>query len=231
MGGEQSRCWTSFLCSNLLDAHVTPGEVVIIVLSSRDCDFEGIHKPVLLDFHLHDRRVCVLGLCTLLSLRDEERPPAVNKLSTQYLPALLLLLNGLKDAYVLKAQEENEGDSMIDEAEASDSDEDDDDDFDADSVLEEFDTDLDKDECKMDEYVTFYQLMTDMEQTHPGWYQQLVAPLSEAQKTEFKNIAETALKCIQQKQSKEIEKAGGYSFQQTDVPDSFDFSGNPPPGV
>ncbi|BHF61799.1 importin-7 [Sparganum proliferum] len=116
------------------------------------------------------------------------------------------------------------------EADASDSDEDDDD-FDADSVLEEFDTELDKDECKMDEYVTFYQLMTDMEQSHPGWYQQLVAPLSEAQKTEFKNIAETALKCIQQKQSKEIEKAGGYSFQQTDVPSSFDFSGNPPPGV
>ncbi|VDL81059.1 unnamed protein product [Schistocephalus solidus] len=263
----------------VIAAIVSSRSIVLPILSTHN--WPGTETPIIENFlriwlenisrftGLHDRRVCVLGLCTLLSLRDEERPPAVNKLSTQYLPALLLLLNGLKDAYALKAQEENEDDDdedddddddddddedqaeealesdedVIDEegarylelleaveADASDSD-DDDDDFDADSVLEEFDTDLDKDECKMDEYVTFYQLMTDMEQSHPGWYQQLVAPLSEAQKTEFKNIAETALKCIHQKQSKEIEKAGGYSFQQTDVPSSFDFSGNPPPGV
>ncbi|KAL7062659.1 hypothetical protein AAHC03_043 [Spirometra sp. Aus1] len=222
----------------VIAAIVSSRSIVLPILSTHN--WPGTETPIIENFlkiwlenisrftGLHDRRVCVLGLCTLLSLGDDERPPAVNKFSTQYLPALLLLLNGLKDAYVLKAQEENEGESL--EADASDSDEDDDD-FDADSVLEEFDTELDKDECKMDEYVTFYQLMTDMEQSHPGWYQQLVAPLSEAQKTEFKNIAETALKCIQQKQSKEIEKAGGYSFQQTDVPSSFDFSGNPPPGV
>ncbi len=65
--------------------------------------------------------------------------------------------------------------------------------------MEEFDTELDKEECEMDEYVTFYQLMTGMESADAPWYQRLVAPLSDAQKNEFKEVAETALKCIEQK--------------------------------
>lgn len=65
--------------------------------------------------------------------------------------------------------------------------------------MEEFDTNLDKEECEMDEYVTFYQLMTGMEHSDVDWYQRIVAPLTDAQKTEFKDIAETALKCIEQK--------------------------------
>lgn len=68
-------------------------------------------------------------------------------------------------------------------------------------MMEEFDTELDKDECEMGEYVTFYQLMTTMETRDASWYQRLVAPLTESQKTEFKEVAEIALKCIQQKRT------------------------------
>ncbi|EUB64504.1 Importin-7 [Echinococcus granulosus] len=221
---------------------------------------------------LHDRRVCVFGMCTLLSLSADQRPPSVDAIAAQYLPSLLHVLTSLKDAYAAKREMEKEEESDSDadglevdedaddgvavdsdadvvdeegtrylelleavEAEMGDSDEDDDDDdddddyFEATSVIESFETELDKEENEMDEYVTFYQLMTQMETGDAAWYQRLVSPLSESQKTEFKEIAKTAVNCMAQKESKRIEKAGGYNFQQTDVPSSFNFSGDQPP--
>eukprot|EP00108_Taenia_solium_P003371 TsM_000162000 transcript=TsM_000162000 gene=TsM_000162000 len=217
---------------------------------------------------LHDRRVCVFGMCALLSLSADQRPPAVDAIAAQYLPSLLHVLTSLKDAYAAKREMEKEdesdsddddlddedadGDVAVDsdtdvvdeegtrylelleavEAEIGDSDDDDDDDddddFEASSVIESFETELDKEENEMDEYVTFYQLMTQMETGDAAWYQRLVSPLSDSQKAEFKEIAKTAVNCIAQKESKRIEKAGGYNFQQTDVPSSFNFSGDQP---
>ncbi|KAL5113124.1 Importin-7 [Taenia crassiceps] len=218
---------------------------------------------------LHDRRVCVFGMCTLLSLSADQRPPAVDAIAEQYLPSLLHVLTSLKDAYAAKREMEKEeesdsdddglvdedadGDVAVDsdtdvideegtrylelleavEAQIGDSDDedddDDDDDFEAASVIESFETELDKEENEMDEYVTFYQLMTQMETGDSAWYQRLVSPLSDSEKSEFKEIAKTAVNCIAQKESKRIEKAGGYNFQQTDVPSSFNFSGDQSP--
>ncbi|KAJ9577132.1 hypothetical protein L9F63_006304, partial [Diploptera punctata] len=48
---------------------------------------------------LHDRKLCVLGLCTLLS-SSGVRPAAVNECASQIIPSLILLFDGLKRAYV-----------------------------------------------------------------------------------------------------------------------------------
>ena len=66
-------------------------------------------------------------------------------------------------------------------------------------MIESYDTELDNEENEMDEYVTFYHLMTQMENSDAAWYQRLVSPLTESQKAEFKEIAKTATNCIAHK--------------------------------
>uniref|UniRef100_A0A673MDT4 Importin N-terminal domain-containing protein n=1 Tax=Sinocyclocheilus rhinocerous TaxID=307959 RepID=A0A673MDT4_9TELE len=57
---------------------------------------------------LHDRKMCVLGLCALMDL--DQRPQAVNQVAGQLLPAAILLFNGLKRAYACRAEHENDED-------------------------------------------------------------------------------------------------------------------------
>uniref|UniRef100_A0A5K3EN74 Importin N-terminal domain-containing protein n=1 Tax=Mesocestoides corti TaxID=53468 RepID=A0A5K3EN74_MESCO len=91
---------------------------------------------------LHDRRVCVLGLCTLLSLRADQRPPAVDAICAQYLPALLRVLTDLKNAYALKKEAEKEEESESD---------DDDDDLDEDGLADAAGEVADSDDDVIDE--------------------------------------------------------------------------------
>ncbi|GFG30315.1 hypothetical protein Cfor_02128 [Coptotermes formosanus] len=56
---------------------------------------------------LHDRKLCVLGLCTLLN-SSTARPVAVNECAAQIIPSMILLFDGLKRAYVGKLGEEEE---------------------------------------------------------------------------------------------------------------------------
>ncbi|KAF7231887.1 hypothetical protein EG68_10914 [Paragonimus skrjabini miyazakii] len=207
---------------------------------------------------LHDRRLCVLGLCLLLSLPAGQRPPAVEALYKNYMPTLLTLFSGLKRAYAQKAQnqadnedsedeEEDEEDlegkalgsdeddvdedgasylEMLEAADESSDADDDDEDGDEETMLEAFETELDKTDCDMDEYVTFYRVMTELERSDPVWYGQIIGNLTNEQQSELKEVVSTALKCIQQKESKMIEQAGGYVFQST-IPSSFDFGANP----
>ncbi|XP_061173648.1 importin-7-like [Saccostrea echinata] len=67
---------------------------------------------------LHDRKICVLGLCSLINMAGN-RPQEISSVGPQILPASLVLFQGLKRAYASKAQEENE--------DSDDEDEDDDD--------------------------------------------------------------------------------------------------------
>lgn len=66
---------------------------------------------------IHDRKMCVLGLCTLISIPG--RPAAVMELAPQVVPAVVLLFDGLKRAYAAKAQEltEEEEESESDDGE------------------------------------------------------------------------------------------------------------------
>lgn len=59
---------------------------------------------------LHDRKLCVLGLCQLISM-SPNRPPILNELANRIIPSLILLFDGLKRAYVAKAQETDEEES------------------------------------------------------------------------------------------------------------------------
>ena len=57
---------------------------------------------------LHDRKMCVLGLCALIDL--EQRPQAISQVAGQLIPAAILLFNGLKRAYACRAEHENDDD-------------------------------------------------------------------------------------------------------------------------
>lgn len=52
-------------------------------------------------FRLHDRKLCVLGLCQLISM-SPNRPPILNELANRIIPSLILLFDGLKRAYIGK---------------------------------------------------------------------------------------------------------------------------------
>ena len=71
---------------------------------------------------LHDRKMCVLGLCTLISLNANQRPGIVNEIAPQIIPSALLLFDGLKEAYKSKAND-NEGDDSEEEEETDSEDE------------------------------------------------------------------------------------------------------------
>ncbi|VDP37864.1 unnamed protein product [Schistosoma curassoni] len=66
---------------------------------------------------LHDRRLCVLGLCLIISLPVDKRTDAIVTFSEKYIPSLLLLFSGLKKAYATKASNQNEDDSDEEESE------------------------------------------------------------------------------------------------------------------
>ncbi|GIY51835.1 hypothetical protein CDAR_477292 [Caerostris darwini] len=69
---------------------------------------------------LHDRKMCVLGLCTLIST-NVFRSKVNNEIVQKVVPSILLLFEGLKRAYIYKAQEE-EDDSEEEEEEDVDPD-------------------------------------------------------------------------------------------------------------
>ena len=71
---------------------------------------------------LHDRKMCVLGLCTLINLNVNSRPGIVNEVAPQIIPSALLLFDGLKEAYKSKAND-NEGDDSEEEEETDSEDE------------------------------------------------------------------------------------------------------------
>ena len=65
---------------------------------------------------LHDRKMCVLGLISLMTLPPAKRAPIIASLGNQLLPSAVLLFEGLKVAYHAKANAENGSD---DESEGS----------------------------------------------------------------------------------------------------------------
>lgn len=67
---------------------------------------------------LHDRKMCILGLCALMDL--EHRPQVVNQAAGQLLPAAILLFNGLKRAYACRAEHDNDEDEDDEDGEEED---------------------------------------------------------------------------------------------------------------
>lgn len=55
---------------------------------------------------IHDRKLCVLGLCTLITM--PQKPATLIEMAPKIVPSLILLFDGLKRAYAAKAQEQAE---------------------------------------------------------------------------------------------------------------------------
>ncbi|XP_033645727.1 importin-7-like [Asterias rubens] len=202
---------------------------------------------------LHDRKVCVLGICTLLSIPS--KPPVVLECAQQFIPALIMLFRGLKRAYECRAtaeeedSDEEEEDSDYEEA-ALESDEDEidedgaeylerleriandrDDDSDDEEMYEEtalegYNTPLDDEDGPFDdEYMLFKNILTNIQAHDPSWYSALTAHLSPDQQNDMQEIAKMADQRNAAAESRRIEKQGGYKFQAPSVPSSFNFGG------
>uniref|UniRef100_A0A8C3VHM5 Importin 7 n=1 Tax=Catharus ustulatus TaxID=91951 RepID=A0A8C3VHM5_CATUS len=168
---------------------------------------------------LHDRKMCVLGLCALIDL--EQIPQVLNQVAGQILPAFILLFNGLKRAYACHAEHENDSD--------------DDDEAEEDEETEELGSDEDDIDEDGQEYLEILAKQAgedgddedweedDAEETALEGYSTIIDdednPIDEYQI--FKNIFQ---------KSKMIEKHGGYKFNAPVVPTSFNFGG-PAPGM
>ncbi|CAG2170636.1 unnamed protein product [Oppiella nova] len=169
---------------------------------------------------LHDRKMCVLGLCTLMALDSTKRPQALTEMANQLVPSLLLLFDGLREAYKSKAVNEYESDS--------DSDAVTDDEGDGDDIEDlEDDEDHVRGNAKYRQLVIDFKLIETIQQKDPNWYNVLISPLNEQQ---HKNIQEIYTLATQRKaaaESRQIEKRGGYVFANANVPTNFNFGGAP----
>ncbi|KAG1666608.1 Importin-7 [Nymphon striatum] len=57
---------------------------------------------------IHDRKLCILGLCELLLLTSSNRHQAITSRAKEIIPALVILFDGIKLSYANKAMAENE---------------------------------------------------------------------------------------------------------------------------
>lgn len=220
---------------------------------------------------IHDRKLCVLGLCTLISM-GEAKPQVLSEVSDKIIPSLILLFDGLKRAYEARAQDEEEEeeedeDDDCEEALSSDEDEidefapnyldqvaefaksksneagfemkaeikdDEDDDSDGEedsagdlneTALETFTTPIDNEnvENAIDEYITFKEVITALSTQDQAWYAVLTSGLTPEQTKALQEVAVIADQRKAAKESKLIEKQGGFAFPQQTVPTSFKF--------
>jgi len=109
------------------------------------------------------------------------------------------------------------------EDEDSDSDEDDEYDGCEETSLEAYTTPLDEDDCVVDEYNIFKDVLGGLQSSNPAWYSQLTAHLSEVQGKALNEVVTLAEQRMAARESKKIEAAGGYQFSQQTVPGGFNF--------
>uniref|UniRef100_A0A3P9CDV0 Importin 7 n=1 Tax=Maylandia zebra TaxID=106582 RepID=A0A3P9CDV0_9CICH len=191
---------------------------------------------------LHDRKMCILGLCALMDL--EHRPQAINQVASQLLPAAILLFSGLKRAYACRAEHENEEDDDEEDGEEEDDNEylemlakhagedGDDEDWEEDdaeeTALEGYTTAVDDEDNLVDEYQIFKVILQNLQNRDPAWYQALTQSLDEEQGKQLQDIATLADQRRAAHESKMIEKHGGYKFTAPVVPSTFNFGGTAP---
>uniref|UniRef100_A0A4W3IXC5 Importin 7 n=1 Tax=Callorhinchus milii TaxID=7868 RepID=A0A4W3IXC5_CALMI len=186
---------------------------------------------------LHDRKMCVLGLCALIEL--EQRPQILNQVSGQILPALTLLFGGLKRAYACRAEHENDSDDDEDGDEddengttpqaGEDGDDEEWEDDDAEeTALEGYCTIVDDEDSNIDEYQIFKTVLQTTQNRDPTWYQALTCNLTDEHRKQLQDIGTLADQRRAALESKMIEKHGGYKFNTPVVPTSFNFGGSAP---
>jgi len=199
---------------------------------------------------MHDRKVYILGVCSMLSIPEANRPPIFAELAPKILPALLMIFHGLSVMYEkleTDVDEEQNGDiEEVEEVEINDSDDEYDEEgaqyiemlkkkeakvYDIDdedewaNELDMFITPID-DNPNIDEYITFKNTFEALQNTNINMFAVMTTGLTDEQKHEVQKVINIAL--IKQKkiESLKIEEAGGYNFQVTNVPQNIQFGGS-----
>lgn len=195
---------------------------------------------------LHDRKMFVLGICSLLSVPVENLPPVFGEHAPKILPATLMIFHGLVLAYEkLEAEVEAEDDEGEEADELNDSDDeydeegsqyleylktkdktfDIDDEDDIDNDLDMFVTPID-DNPSVDEYLTFKLTFEALQGRDANIFNLLSRDLTEQQKTGIQEVINKALLKEKKIESLKIEASGGYNFQVTNVPTNISFGGS-----
>jgi len=109
--------------------------------------------------------------------------------------------------------------------EEEDSEDSDDEEYDGceETSLEAYTTPLDEDDCTVDEYCIFKEVLSNIQTSNPGWYTQLTGHLSEVQGKALNEVVTLSEQRVAARESKKIEQAGGYQFNQQTVPGGFNF--------
>ena len=190
---------------------------------------------------MHDRKVFILGVCSLLSVPQEHRPPAYIENAPKFLPALLMIFNGLQTTYdKLEADVEAEGETNGDgdiETELNDSDDEYDeegqqyleylnkkdggkaydlDDDDWGNELDMFVTPID-DNPNVDEYISFKNTFEALQNRDGNLFALLTQDLPDEQKHGVQEVINHALVKQKKIESLKIEAEGGYQFRVTNI--------------
>lgn len=80
-------------------------------------DFE--FRELCLVFRLHDRKLCVLGLCILIDTPATSRHAAITENARSIVPAALLLFAGLKRAYSSRVEDRDSDEEEDDDDDAT----------------------------------------------------------------------------------------------------------------
>ena len=194
---------------------------------------------------MHERKVYILGVCSLLSIPEENRPAILMEHAPKFLPALLMIFNGLAIMYdKLETEVEEEQNDDIDE-ELNDSDDeydeegakylemlnkketkgyeiDDDDEWE--NELDMFVTPID-DNPNIDEYITFKNTFEALQNRDANLFTIMSSGLTDEQKHGVQDVINLAVLKQKKIESLKIEEQGGYNFQLTNVPANIQFGG------
>ncbi|XP_046861110.1 importin-7-like [Xenia sp. Carnegie-2017] len=199
-------------------------------------------------FGLHDRKMFVLGLCSILGIRSDMRPKGLHDCASQILPSLLLIFSGQALSNENSDGDDDENFNDDDNANEGELESDDDevneddivyvenlakrasnamlnyeaDDEDDETDLEAYTTAIDN-EDSVDEYAVFKQCLLNIQAQDPAWYNQLTNSLNDQQKRDLQHLFVLADQRRAAQETRRLDMQGGYNFANTSVPSNFSF--------
>lgn len=201
---------------------------------------------------MHDRKLYVFGICSLLSLPHDNRPQAIELFASRFLPSLLAIFKGLVDMHEnleKEVAEEAEPRAAEEEEELNDSDDEYDeegteyvemlnkrrermhhdffDDDDYATEMEMFTTPID-DNPYVDEFITFKDTFQGLQQADGHLFNVMTNGLTEEQRNSVQFVINSGINKQNKLESRKLEEQGGFNFQVGNVPQSFNFGGNIP---
>uniref|UniRef100_A0A182SKU9 Importin-7/11-like TPR repeats domain-containing protein n=1 Tax=Anopheles maculatus TaxID=74869 RepID=A0A182SKU9_9DIPT len=160
---------------------------------------------------IHDRKLCIIGLCTLLSLGDR-KPTVLSELPDKIIPTMLMIFDGLKRAYAARAAEGEEEESENESEDLEDGLSSDEDDVDE---INPYFKNMSKmvqergAEAGFEITASIQDVMNNLPNTDPTWYTMLTRNLNASERKNLQEVLVLANQKKETKRSKEIEKSGG----------------------